>query len=301
MNENEETVFRYTLTQDWKDLQKKVDWMEAPYMPEYVNKLTTGIDLADNGHWATYAREKFVTGMLKNRRRRSLSMVSLACGDGLMEEALIKEFNWPISTFLGLGYDAALRSRAQERFATIRSCKSNFEFFDFNHPDVDHQYGFEKGPQFDIVFVWHALHHATNIELALNKINKMMKPDGLFIGIYYFGPSQFQIEHEVLTIIRELFDYLPADLRLNLSTPEMIVDESFKHPTISEGKTADISEAPRSSDLREFLFSNFPVVEIKPLGETILRWLLRNRAGNFRKDVQLTSLSHTYSNTSNVN
>jgi hypothetical protein len=78
-----------------------------------------------------------------------------------------------------------------------------------------------------------------------------------------------------------LFSYLPDELRRNLGSAEMRVDGTYEAPTIEAVRSADISEAVRSSDLRTLLFANFPVIEIKPMGGTILRWLLNNRAGNF--------------------
>jgi len=63
-------------------------------------------------------------------------------------------------------------------------------------------------------------------------------------------------------------------------------------PTISEVRSADISEAVRSSDLRTLLFSNFPGIEIKPMGGTILRWLFQHRAGNFKMGQPLSYFNY---------
>jgi SAM-dependent methyltransferase len=252
---------------------QKVDWMHAPTMAHYVNGLVSNKDLDQGGHWAIYAREKYLDDF-QARRGSRLSMVSLACGSGHIEAGNITAFEWPIDTLLGLEYDAELRKSAEERFHDIEGCDAQFIFYDFNKK-------IEITQKFDLVFVCHSLHHATDLELTLETINRMMKPDGLFIGIDYFGPTRFQIEYEVLPLIQELFSYLPAELRRNLSTPEMLVDDTFHPATIADVKNADLSESVRSSDLRTLLFSNFPIVEIKPMGGTILRWLLQYRAGNF--------------------
>jgi hypothetical protein len=115
----------------------------------------------------------------------------------------------------------------------------------------------------------------------LEKVNRMLKPDGLFIGIDYFGPTRFQIEYDVLPIIQELFSYLPPELRRDLRTPEMSVQEQFRAHTYAEVRRADPSESVRSSDLRTLLFATFPVIDVKPMGGTLLRWLMQDRAGNF--------------------
>jgi len=274
---SEQSASRYTLTQEWQELQKRVDWMNIPTMADYVNGIVSGKDLSADGHWAIYARDIYLYN-LQETMGKPLSMVSIACGNGHIEEALLTQFNWPVVHFLGLEFDAELRKSAAEKFNKIRGCSSEFSFFDFNDDKL------EIKEQFDIVFVCHSLHHATEIEKTLEKINLLLKPNGLFIGIDYFGPTRFQIEHDVLPIIQELFSYLPKDLRHNIKTKDMIVDEIFSTSTISEVRNADISEAIRSSDLRTLLFSNFPIIEIKPMGGTILRWLLQYRAGNFKWD-----------------
>jgi SAM-dependent methyltransferase len=272
--QQEQTATRHVLTTDWQETQQKIDWMSAPTMAQYVNRLVSGRDLQADGHWAIYARDRYILP-LKMKRGASLSMVSLACGEGHIEEALINHFGWPIASFTGLEFDAELRKRATQRFKEIRECQSEFYFFDFNDED------FVIPGHYDIVFACHSLHHAADLELLLENANRMLKPDGLFVGIDYFGPTRFQIEYDVLPIIEELFSYLPPELRRNLQTPDHNIEDTFIPPSLDNVKAADISESVRSSDLRTLLFSNFPVVEIKPMGGTILRWLLQYRAGNF--------------------
>ena len=243
-------------------------------MAEYVNSLVSSRSLNDNGHWAIYARDKFVLPLRAKRgRRKSLSVVSLACGSGYIEESLLS-FGWPVGELLGLEYDEILRLEAEKRFQKHPKCKARFEFYDFNQ-----EYSPEK--QFDIVFACHSLHHASDLEGLMETINQLLKPDGLVIGIDYFGPTRFQIEHDVLPFIAELFAYLPEELRRDLRSPDEPVKEKYEADTFYEVRQADISEAVRSSDLRTFLFATFPVVEIKPMGGTILRWLLQYHAGNF--------------------
>ncbi len=273
MDSSHKTATRYTLAKDWQAMRDKTDWMSVPSMPDYVNGLVSGRPLSDQGHWAVYARDKYVLPMCSKRNGR-LEMVSLACGSGHIEEALVKEFDWPITRFLGLEYDDLLRASAADRFARIPGCQSRFEFFNFNAPDFPNE-------QFDILFACHSIHHAINIEGLLVMMNRMLKLDGLIIGLDYFGPTRFQIEYEVLPIIQELFSYLPPRLRRNLSTPDTRVEDHLTFDTIAAVRENDPSESVRSSDLRTLLFSSFPIIEIKPMGGTLLRWLFYNRAGNF--------------------
>jgi SAM-dependent methyltransferase len=271
------TATRTTLNSDWNEMRKKIDWMSAPGMAEYVNSLVSGKSLNDNGHWAHYANEMHLNPFFE-RRGRKLDMVSLACGSGHIEASLIQSFNWPIASLLGLEYDDQLRAVAKSTFDKIEDVNSRFEFFDFNA---------KKWPdnKFDVVFSCHSIHHATDLEGMLEGINNMLAPDGIFIGIDFFGPTRFQIEYEVQIILNELFHYLAPDLRRNLANENLEIEEGFKIDTIEKVRSADPTESVRSSDLRTLLFSNFPVLDLKPMGGTLLRWLLQYRAGNFQTDI----------------
>ena len=274
---DEVTATRATQSQSWIDMNARIDWMTAPGMGDYVNSLVSGRMLADGGHWALHALHGHIAP-LAQRRGAGLSMLSLGCGDGHIEMALIQQFGWPVRRFAGLEYDSVLREAAAVRFNGAKGVEASFSFFDFNGPPDQ----VADGP-FDIVFCCHALHHATDLEATLAFVSRMMKPDGLFIGIEYLGPTRFQVEHDVLPHIKTLFALLPAELRRNLARGG-VVEDQFRVPTIAEVRCADISESVRSSDLRTLLLSSFPIKELKPMGGTLLRWLLQNRAGNFRHD-----------------
>jgi len=205
-------------------------------------------------------------------------MLSLGSGSGHIEATLLGQHAWPISRLVGLEYDSSLRTHASSRFGQdFPLVSTEFKAFDFNHP-------VELDEQFDVVFCCHAIHHATDLEAFLPAVNRYLKDDGIFVGIDFFGPTRFQIEHDVLPIIIELFDLLPPSFRRDLRDNEGAITERFEVGTIKEVRDADVSESVRSSDLRTLLFSNFPVVDMKPMGGTLLRWLLQYRAGNFFAD-----------------
>jgi SAM-dependent methyltransferase len=274
LKRHEETATRASLTEQWQASQSQIDWMHAPLMPNYVNGLVSGKALEDGGHWATYARSKHLIPLLRDRGTAGLSMVSLACGSGHIEQSLVSDFQWPLSRLTGLEYDAELRRSAVARFAGSK-VDADFSFFDFNADN-------KADRQYDIVFCCHSIHHATDVERVLQFANALLAEDGLFIGLDYFGPTRFQIEHEVQPLIKELYTLLPDELKRDLRFEDRRIHSTFPIATINEVATADISESVRSSDLRTLLFSNFPVVDIRPMGGTILRWLLQNRAGNFK-------------------
>ena len=269
---SQKTATRTTLSASWQERQKQVDWMHAPLMPEYVNGLVTGADLHQGGHWGLYARDRHLAP-LAERRGRGLRVMSLACGSGHVEEFLIGSFEWPVGHLLGLEYDVELRRSAEQRFASMEKCTSEFRFFDFNALQK-----LDVG-QFDVIFTCHSIHHCHDLESMLEFINRSLADDGIMLGIDYFGPSRFQIEPEALSVIETLFACLPPHLRRNLESGE--IEDIFHRATIDDVRRADPSESPRSSDLRTLLFSTFPIREMRPMGGTILRWLLQYRAGNF--------------------
>lgn len=269
----QQTATRATLTDEWKAAAAKIDWMHAPHMAEYVNEMVSGKPLGSGGHWSIYALEQHIKP-LSRRLGRKLSVVSLACGSGHIEHALLTDFAWPVRRLVGLEYDQVLRSAAEDLFKAV-ACESEFRFFDFNKPvDIDER--------FDIVFACHSIHHAQDLEQLMRTANSLLSDEGLFIGIDFFGPTQFQIEYDVAPLIEELFSLLPPELRRDLRSDSRPVIERFTYDTISTVRHADASESVRSSDLRTLLFSTFPVVEVKSMGGTLLRWLLQFRAGNFR-------------------
>lgn len=118
----------------------------------------------------------------------------------------------------------------------------------------------------------------------MSSINQTLREDGVFIGIDFFGPTRFKIEYDVLPLIEELFDVLPEHFRRDLRSVAGEVTKRFVTDSIRTVRETDISESIRSSDLRTLLFSSFPVIDQKPMGGTLLRWLLQYRAGNFRHD-----------------
>lgn len=270
------TASRYSITPVAQENRKKYDWMHVPGMAGYVNGLVSGMSLSDGGHWARYAATKHVSPMIERRKRdnpaHKISLAAIGCGSARVEAGLI-DHGWRYDRILGLEYDSALRKAAAERFDSIKSVDADFEFFDFNNPTPP-----DVG-KFDIIFFCHSIHHATNLETFLPVLNGLLADDGIIIGIDYFGPTRFQVEYEVKEILDDLYAMLPDELKRDLRTDT--VPDSLPYPTISHMQNIDISESARSSDLRSMLFSNFPVVEIKPMAGTLLRWLFQFRAGNY--------------------
>jgi SAM-dependent methyltransferase len=274
------STWRQALDENWDEIRSLTDWMGLPAMHDHVAELHTGAARSIGGDWVDHSMIRHLNPLAQRLAAkdgnpdRKLSMVSFGCGTGQIEEAVLKR-GWPVERIICREYDTALLDRARENIAGL--CREqDFQQFDFNQPEG---VGYET---FDIAFFCHSMHHCTDIERFLKFLNRVVKPDGLIVGLDYFGPPRLQVTYDVKRLIDEIFESFPEHLRFNLQTRE--VEPAFSVDTIEAVERADPSEAPRSSDLRSLLFSAFPVREVSPMGGTLLRPLMAQRAGNFRSD-----------------
>lgn len=269
---NKSNVWSKLNDQEWLDLRSKLDWMSAPWMHHHVTQLMGGLG------WIDYARDTHLKPLANNRAQNNvnngLEMLTLGCGNAWVEMHCL-EAGWPISRLHCAEYDESLLQEAQNKL-TKYGIEKKFSFFDFNESD---QFDFGK---FDLIFFCHSFHHCMELESMMEFVNRSLKHDGIVMGCDYFGPSRLQVEPEVEALICQIFEILPEHLRYNISAGT--IETIFKGPTLKSIMEDDPSEAPRSRDLRSLLFSNFPVIDIKPMGGTLMRPLLTHRAGNFRSD-----------------
>jgi SAM-dependent methyltransferase len=281
-----QTTWRQTLADDWSERRARIDWMGIPQMHDHVNEVMTGGTRAENGDWIDYSLRCHLRRLVERRHVHGceingLSLVSFGCGPGAMEQEFLRR-GWPIGRIVCREYDTELLARARHNLEQFDISK-DFEQFDFNSPEKN---AFEK---FDVAFFCHSLHHCTDIERFLAYLNLVVKDDGIVLGVDYFGPPRLQVGFESIKIVNDIFAALPDRLRLNLSAGG-VIDGTFSSPTIAECRSGDPSEAPRSSDLRALLFATFPVIDVLPMGGTLLRPLLAHRAGNFQTEEDLCVL-----------
>ena len=280
-----QTTWRQVLDPDWEARRRVLDWKGLPQVHGYVAQLMTGRTLDERGSWLDWTLDRHLAP-LRQRLGRDLSLASFGCGPGGIEEAILRQGNWPLSKITLYEYDSALLEDAQRKIAPF-AIESEFLTFDFNHPPVVDR-------SFDVVFFCHSLHHCADLERFLPFLNRIVSPDGLILGLDYFGPPRLQMDRDARRLADEIFAYLPPHLRLNLKAEhDGRVDDRLTLPTIPAVAGYDPSEAPRSADLRSMLFSAFDVVEVLPMGGTLLRNLLADRAGNFRSGGDLAILNLT--------
>lgn len=263
-------VWSEMLTAEWQVAKQKLDWMSVPSSYNHVAALL-------GGDWPDYIREKHLRPLLARTSRQGLRMLSVGCGSAGIERVALDR-DWPISELTCAERDPALVEACAR---TLDGVKADVRCVQFDMDAPSEPLG-----TFDVIFFCHSLHHCSKPEALLPFINACLAPDGLVLGMDYFGAPRAQPAFEALPLIHEIFEALPPRLRLNLLTDE--IDEEFQAVSPFEIAAHDPSEAPRSSDIRGLLFSLFPIVEIKPLGGTILRPVLTQRAGNFVTETDIT-------------
>lgn len=272
------STWRQALAENWEDMRALTDWMGIPAMHDHVAELHTGHPRAVGGDWVDHSLHRHLRPLAERLAARDgvpgrlLSMVSFGCGTGQIEQAALSR-GWPVGRIVCREYDPALLDRARDTLQGL--CPDQeFQQFDYNNPEA---VGDEA---FDVAFFCHSMHHCTDIERFLPFLNRAVAPDGVILGLDYFGPSRLQVTHDAKQLLDEIFASFPEHLRVNLLTRE--VEPALVIDTAAQVARADPSEAPRSADLRSLLFSSFPVQEVSPMGGTLLRTLLARRAGNFR-------------------
>lgn len=273
MKLEQQSTWRQILEENWDEMRSQLDWMGLDQMHDHVAMVQLGGPRSVVGDWIEHAKTVYLDP-LANRLGRKLNMVSFGCAVGSIERAVL-ERGWPIGRLVFREYDAELLEAARANSDGL-CLNREFQQFDFNNPDA---VGYE---QFDIAFFCHSMHHCTDIERFLPYLSSIILPNGVILGLDYFGPNRLQVEWEVKALLDEIFSALPEHLRVNLRTGQ--VENAFYVDTADAVASGDPSEAARSADLRSLLFSNFPVLEVKPMGGTLLRPLLSSRAGNFRSD-----------------
>lgn len=280
MLENE-TTWRQVLGPDWQEARAKRDWKGLPQVHDHVARLMTGRTQGEGGHWLNWTRDRHLLP-LRQRLGRDLSLVSFGCGPGGIEEAILRHGQWPLERIALREYDTALLAEAERKLAPF-PLRKDFATFDFDEPPAVTE-------EFDVVFFCHAIHHCTDLERFLPYLNRVVSPEGLIVGLDYFGPPRLQMDLEPRRLAEEIFACLPPNLRRNLAGAGEVEDR-LRIPTIEAVACWDRTEAPRSADLRSMLFSAFDVLEVLPMGGTLLRTLLADRAGNFMSESDLAILN----------
>jgi len=273
-SEHRSTAWRNLADQQWIQEQLTLDWALAPGIHEYVNSF-----FPEDETWVKYANRRVfqpLKQLCEQQEQRGIRMLSLGCGSGSVDAACLDQ-GWPVAEYHLAEYDDHLLKVATDRLHSQKLTQNV----------VPHRFDFEALQDldigtFDIIFFCHSLLHCYDIEGLLLFVKRSLNDHGIILGVDYFGGARLQPDFKVLPLLRRLYSLLPEPLKVNLVTGML---ESNYHPQQLETVMKyDLSEAPRSGDLRSIFLSQFKELHTVPMGGTLLRPLLANRAGHFNSD-----------------
>ena len=197
--------------------------------------------------------------------------LTLGCGAGEFERALS---NYNICQ-RHEGYDISPESI---RLAGAKAQEEGLSHLSYAVRDLD---AISLPPNtYDLVFGIQAVHHFKDLERVFSETRKALKPKGFFVLHEFVGPTRFQWSDRQMEIVTALLQVLPDRYCLSRKDGVTLM-KTARRPTIEEMIRVDPSEAVRSGEIMKILPRYFDMVEIKPLGGTVLQLLLEGIAGNF--------------------
>ncbi len=225
-----------------------VDWGDHPTLLSNVFAAAFGDSQID---FFKYFQQQFPDFSRRNA-------VSLCCGDGAFESALIG--NNVFASVTGIDISPVRIEAARELHAGV-SDRLCFVVGDVNDGKLGSQ-------TYDIVFAKAALHHVENIEQLASGICQSLRPNGLLVAIDFFGPTRFQwTDAQIAAANWFLSNRIPQALR---TRADGSVYEEVRRPTVEEMIALDPSEAVRSSELLHVLSERFDIQVDIHLGGTLL-------------------------------
>lgn len=236
-------------------------WNDIPAVQERWNTMISGSKYKE--HYE-YLSEKYLN-------KPPYNAISLGCGTGH------RELRWArLNKFEKIeAYDisesrimSANEEAERQGLSAILDYKAG-DIYSLNFPDN----------YYDIVITEHSLHHFSPLEELMNKINRMLKPGGLFIFNEFVGPTRFQWTDSQLDAVNSLLGTLP-DKYKTLINGKTIKKREFR-PGILRMIVNDPSEAVESSRILPLADKILYREEIKEYGGTILHLLFKEIAHNF--------------------
>jgi len=255
----------------WKEKKrgKVATWYMIPSIGKRFNYLMTGNEDVDYYH---YVADKYLSN------KSGLIALSLGCGQGH------KEIKWAsLADFKKIeGYDISEdRINAAIAKAEKAGLSKKLVYLQGDIAKLE-----LKRERYDVIFIEHSLHHFSPLEDILIRINRWLKPDGLFVINEFVGPSRFQWTNRQLEIANGVLSILPEKHKKH------VLDECQVKKIIRPSRFSmimkDPSESIESEKIMPLIKKHFSLIEEKPYYGTILHLLFNGIAGNFIPDDQVT-------------
>jgi SAM-dependent methyltransferase len=238
-------------------------WMAHPTVRARSNTLASGDPNQDAYHrLATLLQERGWTLPIKKS-------VSIGCGFGGLERDLSARRLVVEMDAYDIAAAAVAEAERQARELGLRNIRyhvANLETLDLPPQSVE------------AVFAHSSVHDVERLEALFAVVQRALRPGGVFHLHEYVGPTRFQWTDPQLELANRFLDSLPPRLRRQ---PNGELKARLRRPTIEEMIAADPSEAIRSADLVGALTRYFDIVELRPLGGTLVHIALGGIAQNF--------------------
>ncbi len=195
--------------------------------------------------------------------------LSVCCGDGAHEIQLYQ--SGKVRLVSGVDISEGAIEQAVARFEAVAAPQDRyrFEVGDVNALDIN--------GLFDLILSTGALHHTTNLEDLLAKLERALAPNGYFVVVEFIGPNRFQWTDRQIEIANKV---LGAIHPYYLENGERA---RFERPSIESMLQSDPSEAVRSADVYPLVKKHFAVRYERFYNGTLLHQLhplLRSELAN---------------------
>ncbi|MCH5377672.1 MAG: class I SAM-dependent methyltransferase, partial [Planctomycetes bacterium] len=215
---------------NWQDLARGewVDWGDHPTIRALLQNRLFGSPEIDLFTHLLQSYPEFA----------SASALSLCCGDGSFEKALLQAGVFTHVTGIDI---------AERRIAS--AAENDDDRFTCRLGDVNR--GAFGTAVYDVVLAKSALHHIQSLEAAFAGMDRCLRPDGYLLTIDYFGPDRLQwTDRQLFEANRFLSEEIPPELRRFGADGQY---DQVANTSAEEVIAADPSEAARSSELLGFV------------------------------------------------
>jgi len=226
-------------------------WNELEIVTQYKNKLSTDNPLKD---WIEDISERF------KKYLPFREVLIVGCGNGWLERRLYD---------IGIGSHFDAFDISEEYLKTAIKEKGDRPITYFVS-DINNMENI-RDRKYDAIFNFAILHHAENLEGAIEKLSRVLKPHGLIFNEEYVGPARNQYSDDHLQMKQGVMSQLPERLR-------------SKHPLRPniENFRVEPTEAIHS-DMIRFIFSKyFDIIYERNLNGGIAYQILWNNIDHFK-------------------
>jgi SAM-dependent methyltransferase len=178
-------------------------------------------------------------------QRSFVRSLSVCCGDGAHEIQLYE--SGKVQCVHGFDISAGAIKQAVARFESVAAPTDRYWF------EVRNVNALQLEGSFDLILSTGALHHTTNLEDLLVKLEGLLAPNGYFVVVEFIGPNRFQWTDRQVEIANRILRTLdPSYMRDGHRT-------RFERPSIESMLRSDPSEAVRSIDVYPLVKQHFDV------------------------------------------